>query len=314
MLFSVLIANYNNSRFLDTVLKSIFNQTYTTWEIILVDDGSTDHFEDIILPYLKDKRIKLIRNGKNEGCAYTKWVCAKHATGEIMAFVDPDDALVPDALEIMVESHKAHPLHSIIYSTHYVCDPDLHMQRISLKPRVLPENTPYLLLSDGSIHHFASFKKFCYDLSPGLTPERHFDKAVDQDLYYLLEEQGPVYFVNKPLYYYRIHSGSISNWGQEPEAMKSHLSVIEDACQRRISYYKSSLLSDAKYWLKTYRTRYYKTVILNSARRKQWIRFSKSLMMFPFVGGMKNVVSYFVKFPKQGISLLRKTFIESYQH
>jgi hypothetical protein len=236
------------------------------------------------------------------------------AKGELVAFVDPDDALVPDALSVMAEAHKDHPECSIIYSTHFVCDPELDVERISLKPRTLPQNTPYLLLSDGSIHCFATYKKSLYDKTQGLTPERRYDKAVDQDLYYILEEQGPVFFINRPLYYYRIHSGSISNWGQEDEAMKCHLTVIEEACRRRITFYRQHQHADSRYWIRTYRTRYHKVIILNSVRKRQWFRFVKSLVVFPFVGGLKNMISYLAKIPNQGSALFRKSFIDSYQH
>lgn len=64
MLFSILIAHYNNARFLQTAIDSVLCQTYTNWEIILVDDGSTDHFETILENYKGDGRINVFRNEK----------------------------------------------------------------------------------------------------------------------------------------------------------------------------------------------------------------------------------------------------------
>src|ERR1700730_15603176 len=103
MLFSILIANYNNSRFLEDALQSVLCQTYTDWEIILVDDGSTDQFEEVADKYKPNHRIKIFRNEKNAGCGSTKRKCAEKASGSLLAFLDPDDFLHPDALKIMSE-------------------------------------------------------------------------------------------------------------------------------------------------------------------------------------------------------------------
>lgn len=311
MLFSILIANYNNSKFLETAVNSIRSQTYTQWEIVLVDDGSTDEFEQVASVLATDRRIRIYRNEKNFGCGYTKRKCAENALGSILAFLDPDDTLTPDALQVMVDAHKEKPLHSIIYSTHYICDEQLHVKKIAGYPRALPEGTPYLFVSDGSVHQLASFKKECYEATEGLTPSNK--KAVDQDLYYLLEETGPVHFINKPLYYYRIHAGSISNAGQEGKAMIAHFYVIEHACRRRIKQLTSSGTSEAASMIRKYRTRYHKVRILRSFREKKYFSFITGIFLFPFVGGWPNIVSYFRKLPKEGYKLVRRSFVDTYE-
>jgi glycosyltransferase involved in cell wall biosynthesis len=314
MLFSVLIANYNNSRFLGEALKSVYSQTYSDWEVVLVDDGSTDEFEEVIKAYSNDPKIQIFRNGVNKGCSYTKRKLAANAAGEILAFLDPDDSLHFDALRIMAEAHQKRPDCSIIHSTHYVCDEFLHPERVSQKPRALPEKTPYLFMSDGSIHAFATFKKASYNKTEGLTALRKNDKAIDQELYYILEEVGNVFFISIPLYYYRIHKGSISNCGQESEAMKSHFTIIEETCRRRIKKLKLDKTDEANYWIKKYRTRYYKVRILNSFRTRSWLKFTISLLIFPFIGGMENIITYFKKLPREGFSLIRESFAGSYKH
>ncbi|MEO5562139.1 MAG: glycosyltransferase family 2 protein, partial [Chitinophagaceae bacterium] len=163
MLFSILIANYNNSRFLENALISVLTQSYSNWEVILVDDGSIDEFEQAVAPFRNDHRIKIYKNEINQGCGYTKRRCAEKASGQIVGFLDPDDSLHPEAIEIMIKAHAEKPEHSLIHSTHFICDKDLNMIRISEYPRPLPPNTPYLMVSDGRIHHFATFKTSFYD-------------------------------------------------------------------------------------------------------------------------------------------------------
>jgi glycosyltransferase involved in cell wall biosynthesis len=313
MLFSVLMAHYNNARFLDESLKSVFGQTYTNWEIIVVDDASTDEFEKAISAYNNDSRIKVYRNSENMGCSYTKRKCVEKSSGSIIAFLDPDDTISPDALQIMMDAHIQKPECSIIHSTHYVCDENLKIIRIAEYPKALPVNTPYLLLNDGSVHAFAAFKKSCYNKTAGLTPIREYDKAIDQELYYILEDEGGIFFIDKPLYYYRIHAGSISNLGNEGAANNANYSIAEEACLRRMAKLKAGKQPDAVYWIQKYKTRYYKIRILNSFRRKQWARLITSMMIFPFVGGMENLVSYFKKLPKEGVSLIKKSFVENYR-
>jgi len=302
MLFSILIANYNNTRYLDTVLSSLRAQTCRDWEVILVDDASTDNFEEVISGWRWDERIKVFRNQRNEGCGYTKRRCVELASGSLLAFLDPDDALDPEALAVMGEAHARHPECSLIHSTHYICDHRLRVKRVADYPRALPEGMPYLLLNDGSIHHFATFKKACYEATEGLSPSNR--KAVDQDLYYKLEETGEVLYIDKPLYHYRIHEGSISNAGKEREASLWHYSIIMEACLRRMKH------PDLR---KVYRARYYKARIFRSFRRRRYMDFLYSLMVFPFAGGWDNLVSYFRKLPKEGISLIRRSLVEDYE-
>jgi len=310
MLCSVLIANYNNSRYLDTAIGSVMAQDHPDWELVLVDDGSTDDFEKIIAPYRDDARIKVFRNGHNYGCGYTKARCAFLASGAILGFLDPDDALAPDALSAMAAAHLEHPLCSLIHSTHYVCDETLSVRRIAEYPRPLPSGIPYLLVGDGRIHHFASFKKTFYDSTEGISSRNK--RAVDQDLYYKLEETGEVLFIDRPLYYYRIHGNSISNSGNEAAAQLSHYSIIEQACLRRIragssgSYPESALL-------RKYRTRYYKTRLFHCFRRRRWLPFIGNFAAFLVTGGMGNLLTYLRKLPAGGSALLKRSFVESYK-
>jgi glycosyltransferase involved in cell wall biosynthesis len=309
MLFSVLIANYNNSRFLGNALNSVLCQTYTNWEVILVDDASTDEFEEAIKPYVNDPRIKVYHNKKNHGCGYTKRRCAKNSGGAILGFLDPDDSLTPEAIKTMVDAHTANPACSLIYSTHYICDETLTIKRIADYTRPLPPDSSYLLIGDGSIHHFVSFKKQSYDQTEGISANNK--KAVDQDLYYLLEEAGNVLFIPQPLYYYRIHPGAISNAGQGKKATIAHYTIIEQACRRRINSIRSANLPGAARLIKKYRTRYYKIRILNSFRKKKFAPFFFGLFIFPFAGGFRNLVNYCKKIPREGFGLIRRSLIDS---
>lgn len=207
-LFSVLIANHNNGRFLEECLQSIFSQTYTNWEVIIVDDASTDNSKNIYLKFAQHPKIKIFYNRKNKGVGFTKDACIRLSRGEIAGFVDPDDTLSTDAIELLVGEHLKNPGHSIIYSTHYICDEKLNIILPADYVGQIPAKKKSWTLGLPTISHFATFKRKNYLKTKGISP--FFKKAADKDLYYKLEETGPVLFIDKPLYYYRKHKGSIS--------------------------------------------------------------------------------------------------------
>jgi glycosyltransferase involved in cell wall biosynthesis len=293
-LFSILIANYNNSRYLNQCLQSVIAQTYAGWEVIILDDGSTDNFDEVMRAYAAEQRIMIVKNGVNKGCAYTKMALADMANGDIVAFLDADDAIVPTALEELVQAHLEHPESSLIHSTHFVCDGQLQPLYVAPYPKALPPGVPYLLLSDGSIHHLASFKKRAYQVSEKLSPVRKFDQVGDQELYYLMEEQGSILFINKPLHYYRIHSGSISNWGNEASSTNAHHAMIVQQCDKRIGKLKKQSPVDHAA-IRMYRTKKHRTLIISALRNRKWVQFARSIVVYPFVGGSDHFIQYIGK-------------------
>lgn len=235
-LFSILMANYNNGQYLQEAIDSVLEQTYGNWEIILVDDKSTDDSRVIYEKYASDSRFKVYYNDENRGCGYTKRRCAELAHGELCGFLDPDDALLPTALEVMVKAHADHPECSLIYSTcyRYSGDRGEEMPVWDLVGEI-PADKDMLIYRQKIVGHFTSFKKKAYDASPGMNP---FLKAdVDRDLYLLLEEHGKVLHIPTPLYLYRVNNAaSISIGDRKREVRTYHYSLISqlDALCRRL--------------------------------------------------------------------------------
>ena len=130
-LFSILMANYNNARYIKQAIESVLKQSSKNWELIIVDDDSTDNSLEIIRHYLKDKRIKLIKHKKNLGCGAAKRTCAKNAKGQILGILDPDDNLHKDYVKIMTKTHLDNPDYGLIYFLHYNCDANLKIKEIA---------------------------------------------------------------------------------------------------------------------------------------------------------------------------------------
>jgi teichuronic acid biosynthesis glycosyltransferase TuaG len=99
-LVSIVVPVYNAARFLEDTIATVQNQTYSNWELIMVDDGSTDDSVKIISRYAKtDKRIRLYKNKVNSHAAVTRNKGIDEAKGRYIAFLDADDLWAPIKLE-----------------------------------------------------------------------------------------------------------------------------------------------------------------------------------------------------------------------
>lgn len=113
-LVSVVIPFYNVERYIGYALTSVLNQTYSNLEIILIDDGSLDESLNICLEF-KDQRIKIIRQ-INMGLAAARNTGILNATGEFIALLDSDDAMMPDKIEQHVLHLQSNPHIGLSYA------------------------------------------------------------------------------------------------------------------------------------------------------------------------------------------------------
>ena len=105
-LITVAMPVFNAGEYLKPALLSIINQTYSNWELIIIDDGSTDGCFDN-LPELNDSRIKVIRDGENKGIAIRLNQAIDLASGEFFARMDSDDISLPERFKMQVEMLEA---------------------------------------------------------------------------------------------------------------------------------------------------------------------------------------------------------------
>jgi glycosyltransferase involved in cell wall biosynthesis len=239
-LFTIIVASYNNGRYLKQLFDSILNQTYTNWELVVVDDFSTDDSVAIISQYSKkDKRIKLFVHDQNLGVGAAFRTATLHSSGEVIGMLGADDALVPDAIEKMVKAHLENPNASLINSDSYHCDENLNIRGIYDAFSALPKGTH--LIQNISICNFATFKKSAYDKTAGFDPDLR--KAVDHDIFLKLDEFGSLYYIHEPLYLYRVHSGGVSQIKNGLRAAQSSIIARRNAYYRRLGSTKKNLSS-----------------------------------------------------------------------
>lgn len=101
---SIITPSYNSSLFISKTIESVINQDYSSWELIIIDDCSSDDSIEIIGKYIeKDQRIKLISLENNSGAAVARNIGIQQAQGRFIAFLDSDDTWHPDKLKMQVD-------------------------------------------------------------------------------------------------------------------------------------------------------------------------------------------------------------------
>ena len=97
-LINVVMPVYNGELFISGAIESILNQNYDNWELIIVNDGSTDNTESVVKKYLTYKNISYYKHDLNRGIAYTYNTVFSLCTGKYVAIQDSDDISLPDRL------------------------------------------------------------------------------------------------------------------------------------------------------------------------------------------------------------------------
>jgi len=203
--FSILMANYNNGAFIDEAIRSVLAQSFSDWELIIVDDVSQDDSLKRIEKYRDDPRIKLYVKDKNEGYTRTLIYGLAKVNSEIVGILDSDDALAPEALEKVFQVHTERPELGLILTQMVNCDS-------ALKPVFSTVNTekhlkePLLWGRGGTA--FRAFKLDAYRKTAGLDTRILY--AEDRDLLFKFEEVAPVHRIDEPLYIYRRQGTSAS--------------------------------------------------------------------------------------------------------
>lgn len=110
-LVSIIMPSYNTAGYIKETIESVISQTYEDWELIIVDDCSTDDTDKIVSHFLKDERISYIKNEKNSGAAVSRNRALREARGKWIAFLDSDDLWLPEKLEKQIRFMKENDFH-----------------------------------------------------------------------------------------------------------------------------------------------------------------------------------------------------------
>ena len=232
---SVMMAAYNTKRYVEAAVVSILGQTFADFELLILDDGSTDGTRAVLEGLAaKDDRIRLVSR-PNAGILATRNELLGMARGEFAAVLDSDDVAMPRRLEIEVDYLRRHPDCLAVGGDVEVIDPDGTALCTWRMRRSHEEIDSALMLGDGMvICHSASMIRRAAMLDVGGYWARPGDRGggEDMDLWLRLAERGRLTNLPRVLVRYRVHSTSASYAGVVRQA-GSGRAAIEDARARR---------------------------------------------------------------------------------
>lgn len=107
-MFSVIIPVYNGAKFVEKAIKSVFSQTHKNWELIVVDDGSTDNTKDVLIKYETWENVRIIHQ-ENGGVSVARNNGVFESKGEYIAFLDADDVWHENHLRVMADLIEKYP-------------------------------------------------------------------------------------------------------------------------------------------------------------------------------------------------------------
>ena len=215
---------------LEEAVQSVLTQAYENWELLLIDDGSTDPDLLRILPHVaaRDHRIVVANLGKHGGISAASNRGLELARGEWITFLDHDDVLEPDALFQIVKALQMLPDVDLIYS-----DEDKLGEDGFEAPLFKPDWSPDFFLSYNYVGHLTAVRRDLVQKAGGFRPQ--FDSAQDYDLFFRVTElSSRIHHIPRVLYHWRrSESSSAISVRQKPEQLDASRRAIEDHLKRR---------------------------------------------------------------------------------
>jgi glycosyltransferase involved in cell wall biosynthesis len=178
---SVIMTVYNGEKFLREAIDSVLNQTFQDFELIIIDDGSTDSTVQTIKSY-NDPRIQLIENCQNRGQSYSRNLGIKESNGEYIAIMDADDIALPKRLEIQYEYLKSNTEISLCGSWIEVIGEEGDFKKIRKVPTENFEIKADLIFNCPIIHPTVIFVKKDF-VENGFFYDEEFKYAQDMELW-----------------------------------------------------------------------------------------------------------------------------------
>ena len=227
-LISLVITTYNRESFLGCAIASVLQQTFTNFELIVWDDGSTDGSVALAQAYAQqDHRVRVIA-APHQGRVAALAAAIAHTRGQYLGWVDSDDWLAPTALAETVRVLERHPAVGMLYTDYYETAADGKVWQYGRRCR-LPYS-PQRLLVDFMTFHFRLLRRSVYQQVGGI--EDSLDFVEDYDLCLRLSEVTQIRRVRQPLYFYRMHAHSASQELHLEQTLRTH-TILQRALGRR---------------------------------------------------------------------------------
>ena len=225
-LVSVVIATYNRAKFLPETIDGVLRQRFQDFELIVVNDGSTDETRQLIGSY--GARIKYCYQ-ENRGAAAARNLGVRQARAPWIAIQDSDDLVAADHLETLYEYAQAHPRCGMVFANGAYLGGREHNRETIIPPdksrRLAARGVRLIDLFEKSLVRLqaALISKACYDAVGG--HDESLRICADLDLAFRLFMRFPVAYLDRPIFYYRKHEGNIGH--DEETRLTENIKIIE---------------------------------------------------------------------------------------
>lgn len=209
---TVIIPAYNQGHYLGRAIDSVLTQSDQAFEIIVVDDGSTDDTAAVARKYSADRRVRYIFQ-QNSGLSAARNTGIRHARGQYLSFLDSDDLFLPQKLALLRRHFERHPHLGLVAGQAHPIDEDGRPTGVLFDER-LPQEGRYLLLGN-PLHVGSVLLRRSWQEKVGLFDEtlRSYE---DWDMWLRLALAGcPMGFVDKPVSLYRFHADQMTRDGSQ---------------------------------------------------------------------------------------------------
>lgn len=212
-LVSIIMPSYNTGRFIKETVESVLAQTHSNFELIIVDDCSTDNTDEVVASF-EDARIKYIKNEKNSGAAVSRNRALREATGKWIAFLDSDDLWEPEKLEKQIAFMTENGYH-FTYTDYMIQLNGEWFPYVYTGPRVVNRRKMY------NYCYFSTITVMYDREAIGLIQIENLRKNNDYAMWLQAIEKSKCYRFPECLSYYIKHEGSVSS-GSKLKLIKWH--------------------------------------------------------------------------------------------
>lgn len=203
---TIFIPLYNNEKYIGKTIESILAQTYQNFEILIINDGSTDRSAEVVLSY-KDPRIRLIHNEKNMGLVYTRNKGLDETHTEYISILDSDDIFYPTKIEEQIKFLESHSDFALLGTWTEIINSNGNKTGVAWKNNISPEKIPIVLLFNNCFSQSSVMIRM-----KSLEGLRYRSPETDEDydLWIQISKKWKIWNIPKILTQYRRHETNIT--------------------------------------------------------------------------------------------------------
>ena len=276
-LFSIVIPTYNRAEFIGKAIQSVKDQLFNDWELIVVDDGSTDNTKEVVFSF-NDNRIKYVYQ-KNQERSIARNRGIKEAKGEYICFLDSDDWYLQNHLVELRKNiiKRSHPVAFFYIGQYFYKKDSFHQKKL---PNEMGDNPVehvlfYTIYPTSVCIHKDIFNKFLF--------ETYLIPTEDMGLWMQIAANYPIYQINKFTCVVNIHEASSTQTISQTFTLRNSNDELNKLSQVFVYDTVKDKLSKAA--IRRYRARYYYYYFYNSVNRRKLgymiIFFFKYLYNYP---------------------------------